>query len=991
MNADEPALISLPTGTGKTGVALAAPFLLPSAPKSTLVLVPSKALREQTVRQFANLEILQHIGAIESRSERPLLRVHEVTGHSTDWDDVEADVTVAIPQSISPASSASVSVPPDDMFDLVIVDEAHHVPSKTWSAVLEYLNYRYAVLLTATPFRLDGRPLPGARVFHYPLRRALDEGFYKPVTPMIVARPEPFSNEAKDAAICEATVDLAMRPEHASSALLVRAATVDRATELAVRYSEAGIETEVLTQRTTEADYQSITERLADGRLRAVAVVGMLGEGFDLPRLRLVAYHDKHKSMPATIQLIGRLARVSAEFPQDSVLITIDDTEVYPELRSTVKSLYDEDADWATILPGLVDAEVEAERRSQEFVESLHTSEGHVNPTSLKPMPTPTVFEVTETGWTPLEADGELPQGVRLGETLGGAQVIAAFRTDDGSMLVVVTRRTAVPKWSTDPSLESVEYGLSVVSYRESPQTDLPSLVFLDAADGNIRKALLDELALPDDSRPVEPQRVDGYLQSLPRVSVSSIGMRNLLAGNRGTTYRTRAGRSTDTDLQAADGAQSALGHVMLQVDAGSFGSTSVGAAFEKGKIWQRRYKSLVDYSSWVTEAAQLLWFPRTGPSQLIPQIARSSRLEEWPTSTPLAIEPHPSLASGGFQLFDASGKLLGGLEDFELHAGHDPTGTYQLPPATADHLPVVGVVTNRHAGTTVACWTGTLGLNGTVDSVGGSIRVRHGYQSPESIEEFLGHYSPIVYFASGHVVQGHELFDVRSNQKAWVTPTTVEAHDWTGVDISAETKAKAASNGAGISIHERVESILDQQPRQGKYRWLICNDGAGEIADHLLIEYTPGGPVRLDLWHSKYADGTPGLRVSDFQVVVAQAIRSRSHYNDPKLWATLRDRLTHRKSPKANLVAGSDSMGRLLVLLGEQQGGKDRRKRSWPATTPLVEGSIGIVQPGLSLAALQSPTSKQAPTASSLRELISVFESTMAATGRRARVIASK
>ena len=46
---DEPALVSLPTGAGKTGVALAAPFLTPQPPTRVLVMVPSSALRRQTV------------------------------------------------------------------------------------------------------------------------------------------------------------------------------------------------------------------------------------------------------------------------------------------------------------------------------------------------------------------------------------------------------------------------------------------------------------------------------------------------------------------------------------------------------------------------------------------------------------------------------------------------------------------------------------------------------------------------------------------------------------------------------------------------------------------------------------------------------------------------------------------------------------------------------------------------------------------------------
>ena len=296
----------------------------------------------------------------------------------------------------------------------------------------------------------------------------------------------------------------------------------------------------------------------------------MLGEGYDLPRLRLVAYHDKHKSMPATIQLIGRLARVSEDFPQESVLVTVDDADVYPELRSVVRKLYEEDADWATILPGIVDAEVEAERESRAFVDALELREGELDPISLHPMPTPIVLEVRDLAWSPLGADDSLPLSLHAGESLAGARIMTALIADGGAMLVLVTRRRSVPKWSTDLSVESIEYGISVLSFRPAPRTDLPSLLFVDASDGRIRKALLDEIGLPDDSRPVEPDRLDGYLQSLPRTSVSSIGMRNLLAGTRGTTYRTRAGRSTDTDLQAADTAQASLGHVMMQIQTDS-------------------------------------------------------------------------------------------------------------------------------------------------------------------------------------------------------------------------------------------------------------------------------------------------------------------------------------------------------------------------------------------------------------------------------------
>lgn len=44
----EPALVSLPTGTGTTAVALASPFITPVPPKRVLVLVPSTVWGAET-------------------------------------------------------------------------------------------------------------------------------------------------------------------------------------------------------------------------------------------------------------------------------------------------------------------------------------------------------------------------------------------------------------------------------------------------------------------------------------------------------------------------------------------------------------------------------------------------------------------------------------------------------------------------------------------------------------------------------------------------------------------------------------------------------------------------------------------------------------------------------------------------------------------------------------------------------------------------------
>jgi len=130
---------------------------------------------------------------------------------------------------------------------------------------------------------------------------------------------------------------------------------------------------------------REVVRRLRTGSVRAVGVVGMLGEGFDLPAIRLVAYHDKHRSVPATVQLIGRLARVDPGFPQRSRLITVADADVYPELKGVLADLYDEDADWAVVLPGILDQDIEAAQQDRAFIDALPESTAEVEPAHLHP------------------------------------------------------------------------------------------------------------------------------------------------------------------------------------------------------------------------------------------------------------------------------------------------------------------------------------------------------------------------------------------------------------------------------------------------------------------------------------------------------------------------------------------------------------------------------------------------------------------------------
>ena len=155
---DDPAVIWLPTGYGKTSLMMALPMLLGA--QRVLVIEPSDALRKQVFAHFKELSTLRRIGAINEQTPNP--RVARMDGRPIDptaWEAfAQYDVVVSTAASATPVKALGART---DLFDVIIFDEAHHVPAATWSAFLAHYKQATFILLTATPFRRDGLPRPG--------------------------------------------------------------------------------------------------------------------------------------------------------------------------------------------------------------------------------------------------------------------------------------------------------------------------------------------------------------------------------------------------------------------------------------------------------------------------------------------------------------------------------------------------------------------------------------------------------------------------------------------------------------------------------------------------------------------------------------------------------------------------------------------------------------------------------------------------------------
>ena len=177
-NSQETAIISMPTGTGKTAVFQSICYMLKA--KKVMIVVPSSLLRSQIYNDFKELNTLKKdIECIPKASENPKVKkITEVINNSEKWKEYsKVDVVITTPNCIG-----TEGLPNPEFFDLVILDEGHRSEAKTFARILKNTSKSTKkILITATPFRRDKKLLKGKIIFHYTMKQALLDNTIVPV------------------------------------------------------------------------------------------------------------------------------------------------------------------------------------------------------------------------------------------------------------------------------------------------------------------------------------------------------------------------------------------------------------------------------------------------------------------------------------------------------------------------------------------------------------------------------------------------------------------------------------------------------------------------------------------------------------------------------------------------------------------------------------------------------------------------------------------
>jgi len=223
-------------------------------------------------------------------------------------------------------------------FDLLLVDEAHLIPRNsetTYGRFIESLQERVPDMrvagLTATPYRLDSGRLDRGegRLFESVVYDAnvgdlIEQGYLSPLISKATLQKLDVSGVKKSGGdfvgkALEVAVDqdwitrgaVKEIAEYGASrrAWLAFCSGVGHSEHVRDAIREAGFTSESVTGDTPKGERDSIIRRFREGHIRCLTSVGVLGTGFNVPHVDLVALLRPTQSAGLYVQQVGRALR----------------------------------------------------------------------------------------------------------------------------------------------------------------------------------------------------------------------------------------------------------------------------------------------------------------------------------------------------------------------------------------------------------------------------------------------------------------------------------------------------------------------------------------------------------------------------------------------------------------------------------------------------------------------------------------------------------
>jgi superfamily II DNA or RNA helicase len=909
---DEPATIVMPTGTGKTETMLSVMVSVPC--HKVLVVVPTDALRTQIADKFETLGVLKSPSCNVLRQEARYPLVGTLLHRPRTPQEVEdyfgkCQVVVAT-SSIVGGCDRVVQARMAQVCTHLFIDEAHHAEAPTWRSFREQFADRRVLQFTATPFRDDGAPLDGKIIYKYSLRRAQQESYFKPIRFHPVAE---FDRRRADAAIAAKAIEKLEADHDRGHILMARVDSIQRAGEVFELYKRYSQYRPVqIHTRVKPAERERAREAILSRRSRIVVCVDMLGEGFDLPELKIAAFHDIRKSLAITLQLAGRFTRTRPDLGDASFIANVADVNVGEELRK----LYSRDPDWNLLLPDLAERLIGEQVSLQEFLRGFTEFPSEIPLRAVRAASSAVAFKTDGRAWQPNQFARGIPG-------LSACEQVYPTINEEKHTLVVVTARRVPLQWAEVENVFDWEWELFVIVW-------LPDLrlLFVNGSTNADYRSLAEAIG-GETVEPIRGQEVFRAFAGVNRLRFQNVGLTEQLGRN--VRYTGRMGTAVDlamTDVQRRHGIKS----VMAGTGYENGSKVTVGAS-RKGRIWSVRRTHIDGLVEWCRVTGAKLIDERIDPDQVLAGTLHVDRVSTRPAGYPIAVD-WPEIV---YRSVESAWSIQMG--DVELSLT-DVSIELVEPSIDGD---VVIAIASEFDRTRVRLELFEQGESPQYRFVQDGPRtttIKRGGGRPEPLTDFFDEEPPVVWFADGASLEGNEYVRLR-HQAPPFDRNKIETWDWAGTDLTTESQG-LEKNPASVQAR-----VIRELIRRAQYRVVFDDDGKGELADVVAVRVIgdlrdPKG-LHLDLFHCKYSGApAPGARVKDLYEVCGQAQKCISWMASPE---RQKDMLMHLLRRDADRTSKGDAS---RFELGDAELLRPIREMS--EFVPLTV-RVSIVQPGLSRA----------------------------------------
>lgn len=309
-------IVALPTGGGKTRLAQ---MIVEESGARTLWLAHTDELVDQPEQLFRKVCPKLDVGVVKAKR-----------------DEVGArDVVIASVQTLGRSARLQRLLAAGD-FGMVVDDEAHHSAAKDRRKILDAVAVRAPVLgLTATPERLDGKPLgavfPAGLIYQLSIEAAVRAGWLVPPsdgrTPWKARRivlpdfhpdklrkanradfdDEDLKRALLEAKAVEALVEAtAQIVEEGRRPIVFAGVEVELATRVAEGLNARKVPAAIVSGETSTAERRRLISAHRGGRIRALVNCQVLVEGYDDPALDAIVMGRPTLSRGWYIQAVGR-------------------------------------------------------------------------------------------------------------------------------------------------------------------------------------------------------------------------------------------------------------------------------------------------------------------------------------------------------------------------------------------------------------------------------------------------------------------------------------------------------------------------------------------------------------------------------------------------------------------------------------------------------------------------------------------------------------